>query len=71
MKTFTNLKLAESRTRIFLRLPISVIGRFSPVITVITSHCTVGGFNVSNLMGIKRRMIDIGKKKTFYFLQKV
>jgi hypothetical protein len=31
----------------------------------------VRGFNVSNLMGIKRRMIDIGKKITFYFLQKV
>jgi hypothetical protein len=25
------------------------------------------GFNVSNLMGIKRRMIDIGKKITFTF----
>jgi hypothetical protein len=23
---------------------------------------TIGGFNVSNLMGIKRRRIDIGKK---------
>jgi hypothetical protein len=32
---------------------------------------TVGGFNVSNLMGIKRRMIDVGKKKTFFFLQNV
>jgi hypothetical protein len=32
---------------------------------------TIGGFNVSNLMGIKRRMIDIGKKITFYFLQNV
>jgi len=31
----------------------------------------IGGFNVSNLMGIKRRMIDIGKKITFYFLQNV
>jgi hypothetical protein len=31
--------------------------------------CTLGGFNVSNLMGIKRRMIDIGKKITFFFLQ--
>jgi hypothetical protein len=29
----------------------------------------IGGFNVSNYMGIKRRMIDIGKKITFYFLQ--
>ncbi len=28
---------------------------------------TVGGFNVSNLMGIKRRMIDIGKKLLFTF----
>jgi hypothetical protein len=35
------------------------------------SGCRVGGFNVSNLMGIKRRMIDIGKKITFYFLQNV
>jgi hypothetical protein len=35
------------------------------------SCCTLGGFNVSNLMGIKRRMIDIGKKITFYFLQNV
>jgi hypothetical protein len=33
--------------------------------------CRVGGFNVSNLMGIKHRMIDIGKKITFYFLQNV
>ena len=33
--------------------------------------CVLGGFNVSNLMGIKRRMIDIGKKITFYFLQNV
>jgi hypothetical protein len=33
------------------------------------SLCTLGGFNVSNLMGITRRMIDIGKKITFYFLQ--
>jgi hypothetical protein len=31
----------------------------------------VGGFNVSNLMGITRRMIDVGKKITFYFLQNV
>jgi hypothetical protein len=31
----------------------------------------LGGFNVSNLMGITRRMIDIGKKITFYFLQNV
>jgi hypothetical protein len=38
---------------------------------VISRGCTVGGFNVSNLMGIKRRMIDIGKKTTFYFLQNV
>jgi hypothetical protein len=29
----------------------------------------LGGFNVSNLMGIKQRMIDIDKKITFYFLQ--
>ncbi len=35
------------------------------------SHCRVGGFNVSNLMGITRRKIDIGKKITFYFLQNV
>jgi hypothetical protein len=34
-------------------------------------HCAVGGFNVSNLMGITRRKIDIGKKITFYFLQNV
>jgi hypothetical protein len=33
--------------------------------------CILGGFNVSNLMGITRRMIDIGKKITFYFLQNV
>jgi hypothetical protein len=26
------------------------------------SVCALGGFNVSHLMGIKRRMIDIGKK---------
>jgi hypothetical protein len=31
----------------------------------------LGGFNVSNLMGITRRIIDIGKKITFYFLQNV
>ncbi len=35
------------------------------------SACTLGGFNVSNLMGNTRRMIDIGKKITFYFLQNV
>jgi hypothetical protein len=34
-------------------------------------NCIVGGFNVSNLMGITWRMIDIGKKITFYFLQNV
>jgi hypothetical protein len=34
--------------------------------------CHRSGFNVSNLMGLKRRrMIDIGKKVTFYFLQKI
>ncbi len=33
--------------------------------------CKIGDFNVSSLMGIKRRMIDIGKKITFYFLQNV
>ncbi len=38
---------------------------------VIVQTYTVGGFNVSNLMGITRRMIDIGKKMTFYFLQNV
>ncbi len=38
---------------------------------LLTYNCTLGGFNVSNLMGIKRRMIDIGKKITFYFLQNV
>ncbi len=27
---------------------------------------TLGGFNVSNLMGITRRMIDIVKKITFF-----
>jgi hypothetical protein len=32
---------------------------------------TLGGFNVSNLMGITRRMIDIVKKITFYFFQNV
>jgi hypothetical protein len=32
---------------------------------------SVGGFNVSNLMGITRRKIDIGKKITFYFLLNV
>jgi hypothetical protein len=36
-----------------------------------TVQCTVGGFNVSNLMGVKRRKIAIGKKITFYFLQNV
>ncbi len=35
------------------------------------SACSLGGFNVSNLMGITRRMIDNGKKITFYFLQNV
>jgi hypothetical protein len=33
--------------------------------------CRLGGFNVSNLMGIKRRIIDIGKTITFYFLLNV
>jgi hypothetical protein len=28
----------------------------------VIQNYAVGGFNVSNLMGIKRRMIDIGKK---------
>jgi hypothetical protein len=37
----------------------------------VATLCVLGGFNVSNLMGIKRRMIDIGKKITFYFLQNV
>jgi hypothetical protein len=36
-----------------------------------TEGCAVGGFNVSNLMGIKRRMIDFWKKITFFFLQNV
>ncbi len=36
-----------------------------------THTYTLGGFNVSNLMGITRRKIDIGKKITFYFLQNV
>jgi hypothetical protein len=40
-------------------------------ILIFSKGCVVGGFNVSNLMGIKRRMIDIGKKITFYFLQNV
>jgi hypothetical protein len=31
------------------------------------ASCALGGFNVSNLMGITRRMIDIGKKITFTF----
>jgi hypothetical protein len=31
----------------------------------------LGGFSVSNLMGIKRRTIDIGNKITFYFFQNV
>jgi hypothetical protein len=29
------------------------------------ASCALGGFNVSNLMGITRRMIDIGKKNFF------
>jgi hypothetical protein len=37
----------------------------------VTSVNRVGGFNFSNLMGIKGRMIDIGKKITFYFLRNV
>ncbi len=32
---------------------------------------TLGGFNISNLMGIKRGMINIGRKITLYFLQNV
>ncbi len=32
--------------------------------------CTLGGFNVSNLMGIKRRMIDIGKKNNYLLFAK-
>jgi hypothetical protein len=38
---------------------------------VISRDCPLGGFNVSNLMGITRRKIDIGKLITFYFLQNV
>ncbi len=45
--------------------------RISTVLSSEELECTLGGFNVSNLMGIKRRMIDIGKKITFYFLQNV
>ncbi len=37
----------------------------------IGSHWTVRGFNVSNLMGIKRIMINNGKKITFYCFQNV
>jgi hypothetical protein len=39
--------------------------------SVHSTSCTLGGFNVSNLIGITRRMIDIRKKITFYFLQNV
>jgi hypothetical protein len=49
---------AKDRAKLFYSLPDIIEG------------CALGGFNVSNLMGIKRRMIDIGKKITFYFLQK-
>jgi hypothetical protein len=43
----------------------------SKVAKIINYNCTIGGLNVSNLMGIKRRMIDNDKKITFYFLQNV
>ena len=36
-----------------------------------TAWVYIRGFNVSNLMGITRRITDIGKKMTFYFLQNV
>jgi hypothetical protein len=55
-----NLLLGVSEVRIY-----SGRKRFRP------RQCAIGGFNVSNLMGTKRRMIDIGKKITFYFLQNV
>jgi hypothetical protein len=35
------------------------------IYTVTVGTCTIGGFNVSTLMGIIRRMIDIGKKNNF------
>ncbi len=50
----------ERRLQLYMMVDIVKWGRHA-----------LGGFNVSNLMGIKRRMIDIGKKITFYFLQNV
>ncbi len=45
---------------------------FGPAVWAPTGPAVMlGGFNVSNLMGITRRIIDIGKKMTFYFLQNV
>jgi hypothetical protein len=47
-----------------------LLSRIAPQnITPTLKCCTLGGFNVSNLMEIKRRMIAIDKKMTFYFLQ--
>jgi hypothetical protein len=80
---FFNLNSLESFCQIFLNLVplLSVFVVFLGIFKVKMSHnttvystryiCTIGGFNVSNLMGIERRMIDIGKKITFYFLQNV
>ncbi len=49
----------------------SQFGQLEKKPSSLSTLCTIGGFNVSNLIGIKRRMIDIGKKITCYFLQNV
>jgi hypothetical protein len=33
----------------------------------VSCRCPVGGFNVSNLMGMKRRMIDLAKNNYSFF----
>jgi hypothetical protein len=58
--------------------PAEIIGSFDRSLLKVVSRRffrksapTLGAFNVSNLMGITRRMIDIGKKISFYFLLNV
>ncbi len=49
----------------------SLTGLHTPTPSQPLTVSILGGFNVSNLMGFKRRMLDICKKITFYFLQNV
>ncbi len=54
-------------TTLFLSCPCSMLICLTLQIHL---YYTIGAFYVSNLMEIKRRMIDIGKKNNFIFLAK-